>query len=85
MIYTVYTGKKLKGCWTDKDQAIAYMANRVKEEREVWKLVEINDDKCLSKEVEKASEELVKERSKGKAHNLKAQNIEASSDGKTIN
>ena len=81
-LYTVYTGQKLKGCWTDEKQAIDYMAARDEVERKAWKLLSVDVSKDLSAAVAARVKELSvpKQPAKG-VHHLKAQSIEASSKG----
>ncbi len=85
-IYTVFTGDKLKGFWTEQKVAIRYLANRDEEEREAYTLVEIETDSNLNDEVEAEAKTIAESRKapQGKVHHLHAESIEVTSDGKIL-
>lgn len=80
--YTVWTGQKFKGSWTDKNLAVGYMAARVESERKAWSLVEVDISDPFDDEIEEAAKALKVSKLSGGVHHLKAKSIEASSKGR---
>lgn len=50
MIYTIFTGSKLKGFWTKKDKALEYMAIS-KPDSDAWSLLEIDESKTINDQI----------------------------------
>lgn len=50
--YTVFTGARFKGFWTDEALAVGYMASRSLSERKAWALLVVDTSADCSAEVE---------------------------------
>ena len=77
-MYTVWDGKKFKGVWADRVDAVDYMALRDKSERDAWTLMRVTDA-GLSDQIEERAQEIAAEKASRPpaTHHLKAVSVES--------